>query len=280
MNLRTAVIKIIKIFRDAIRHQTPIKYLISRFMVKTGMCEHTKINRDGYKLHFFKTNVSVSMWLLGADYYREEESIIKSILRPGDSFVDVGANIGHLAIVGKLKVGAGRVIAIEAHPQTALYAKKNFDLNELDIEMLNYAVGDAPGVLTFTDLYADDCNSIAHGEDGGIPVMVKTLDEMLVDLDRIRLLKIDVEGYELMVLWGAACILERVQFIYLEVWDKLTNRYGYPPQELIRYLEKMNFKIYRVKSPTERELISSSESFSNLENILAISSRTFNLDLH
>ena len=263
--------KIIKLFLDAMRHPTPIKYIFVRFLVKTGLCEHLKINRDGYKLHFFRTNVSVSMWLMGQAYYRDEEALLKQLLSPGDNFVDVGSNIGHLAIVGKKRVKDGRVIAIEAHPQTALYAKKNFKLNGIDVEMLNFAVGDKAGVMTFTDLFADDCNSIAQDEETGIVVTVKTLDELLGNLNEIKLLKIDVEGYEFLAFQGATDVLKRVQFIYFEVWDKLTARYKYSPRDIIDLLEGLKFKIYRVKGPLDYELILPNESFSNLENLLAIS---------
>ena len=268
--------KIIKTFRDAMYHQTPIKYIFARFLVKTGLCEFLKINRDGYKLHFFRTNVSVSMWLLGRDYYRDEENLIKKLLKPGDSFVDVGANIGHLSIVGKRQVADGRVIAIEAHPQTALYAKENFRLNRIDVEMLNFAVGDKPGVMIFTNLFADDCNSIAQGEENGNPVTVKTLDELLIELKEIRLLKIDVEGYELMVFQGATDVLKRVQFVYFELWDKLTVKYKYSPRDIIQLLEGLKFKIYHVNNLLEYELINPNESFSKLENLLAISDTIFN----
>ena len=58
------------------------------------------------------------MWMQGMQYYAWEESFIQSLLREGDTFVDVGANIGSLTLAAKLKVKDGIVVAIEAHPRT------------------------------------------------------------------------------------------------------------------------------------------------------------------
>jgi FkbM family methyltransferase len=268
------LIKLIKLLRIASCHQNPVKYIFARLLVKTGFCEILYINRDNYKLHFFKTNVSVSMWLSGRDYYCNEEALIRQILKIGDNFIDVGANIGHLSIVGKKCVKNGRVIAIEAHPVTSNYAKKNFNLNKIDIEMLNFAVGNKSGVVSFSNLFADDCNSVIEDIEGNsVLIKIKTLDELLFDLNEIKLLKIDVEGYELMVLQGATETLKKTHYIYFEVWDKLTFKYKYSPRQLLEYLQSFKFNIYRVKTLNKFQLIlPSDDDFSRIENLLAIKS--------
>lgn len=213
------------------------------------------------------------MWLLGKDYYRDEEALMRQLLRPGDNFVDVGSNIGHLSIVAKNQVKGGRVVAIEAHPQTAEYARKNFALNSVDIDLLNFGVGAQRGVMTLTNLYADDMNYIVEDRQGGDLVSVRTLDDLLASLDEIQLLKVDIEGYELMAFRGAVEVLKRARFVYFEVWSDLTEKYNYTPRELIGYLEGLDFKIYHVRSVNDYEPLFPDEDFSKSENLLAVSAR-------
>ena len=127
--------------------------------------------------------------------------------------------------------------------------------------------------MAFTSLAADDCNSISDSQKTGIEVTVKTLDELLSGLDEIRLLKIDIEGYELKAFMGAVKVLVKAQFVYFELWDKLTLKYGHSPNDVIRFLEGMGFKIYRVNELQECEFIALGETFSNIENLLAVSNK-------
>ncbi len=263
--------KIIRTIKDSAQQPYPLKYIVARLLVKTGWCKYLKIERDGYKLIFFESNVSVSMWLSGKQYYRAEEALIKKLLRHNDNFVDVGSNVGHLSIVAKKQVKNGQVIAIEAHPKTAEFASKNFLLNEVDVQLLNCGVGAIAGSMHFTDLVADDMNYVIETSSDGREIPVRTLDDILAGLDEIRLLKIDIEGYELMALQGAKHILSRVTFIYFEVWRELTAKYRYSPSDLIKFLEDLNFNIYHVTTLDQYKSLSSDEDFSTNQNLLAVS---------
>ena len=70
-------------------------------------------------------------------------SYLKSTLRKGDCFVDVGANIGLMTIFASKCVGnEGQVVAFEAHPKTAELLKENIQLNQLmNIQVCQYALG-------------------------------------------------------------------------------------------------------------------------------------------
>ena len=204
----------------------------------------------------------------GLQYYAWEESFIQSLLRDGDTFVDVGANIGNLTIAGKLKVSGGTVVAIEAHPRTFSFLVRNIALNQLTVDARNVAVGDKPGMLAFSDMHADDCNGISLTA-GGIAVPVQTLDIELKDLGDIRLLKIDVEGYEFMTLRGAGEVLARTKFVYFELWDKLTARYDYTPADILLLLNGAGFHVYRILDSGERQEITLGADFSQPQNYLA-----------
>lgn len=260
--------KIARTFKVARHHEKPFRYMASRALVKTGLCSRLVLRRNGYRLRFHPSNVSVSMWMEGLQYSAWEEGFIRSLLRPGDTFVDVGANIGNLTIAGKLEIKDGKAVAIEAHPRTYAFLASNIALNGLEVDTRNVAVGENAGMLTFSDMHADDCNGVSLvGE--GISVPVQTLDDALGALGEIRLLKIDIEGYELMAFRGASDVLRRTKYVYFELWDKLTQRYGYQPAQLLGMLKEAGFTVYQIAEDNHREVLPPGADFSCLRNYLA-----------
>ena len=94
------------------------RFIFSRVLKFSGLWRLKTIQRDGYRLHLHPAMSSLSLWV---NKERETDSrVLKALLRQGDTYVDVGANIGHLAIEASLLVGkSGQVYAFEAHPRTA-----------------------------------------------------------------------------------------------------------------------------------------------------------------
>ena len=64
-------------------------------------------------------------------------------------------------------------------------------------------------------------------------------------MQRVRLIKIDVEGYELLALKGASKTLQKTDLIYFEFWENLSRKYRYGQRELIDFLHSEGFSIYR-----------------------------------
>src|SRR5260370_7902570 len=85
-------------------------------------------------------------------FFHREESLPRKVLRPGDGFVDVGANIGALSLAASSIVGQnGHVFAVEAHPRTVEYLRGNVRLNEAEnVRIIHAAVGDREGIVHFT----------------------------------------------------------------------------------------------------------------------------------
>jgi FkbM family methyltransferase len=133
-------------------------------------------------------------------------------LRPGDLFIDVGANIGlYTLYVAEMGV---EVIAVEPNGHSAARVQENLDHNGLRAEIVQKALAEKPGVVRMTD-DLDVLNHIVEG-DAGVEVEATTLDELLGD--RTAAVKIDVEGAEERVLAGAVRALEekRISLLQLE----------------------------------------------------------------
>jgi FkbM family methyltransferase len=214
----------------------PTRYLFSRFLVRTGLCRLLTIKTNGYKLHYFPTAISSELWQNPSARIYEMLPYIKA----GDIIVDVGANVGTTVIPSAMAVGdSGTVLAFEAHPKTFQYLESNVKLNNLtNVKLFHNALGEKKGKVTFSDNDADDQNSVIFNSNSGISVDVTVLDDFTEDFEKIDLLKIDVEGYELFVLQGAEETLQKTKCINIEISEAHFAKFGYSCKTVIEFLEK------------------------------------------
>jgi FkbM family methyltransferase len=148
---------------------------------------------------------------------------VLGLLRPGDVFVDVGANAGYFTVLAALRVGAsGQVFAFEPNPAVRDQLVGHVGLNDLEkrVTVADVALADRDedGVPFFVSCWPENDgissltpapDTIARGglrADATIAVAVRRFDtwRASVALDRIDLMKIDVEGAESQLLAGMA----------------------------------------------------------------------------
>jgi FkbM family methyltransferase len=131
-----------------------------------------------------------------------EIAAITSDLRPGDTFVDVGANCGLFTLFAARQVGPkGRVLAVEPIPELQSRLKFNIKANGFgNIDVLETAVGPEIGTTTLHVKTEQFGQSSVHHAEGWIPtaVSVTTLLEVIEGsgVERVGAMKIDIEGYE------------------------------------------------------------------------------------
>jgi FkbM family methyltransferase len=246
----------------------PVRFLVSRLLWRTGLSHHFVVRRNGYRIRFHPSAVSAAVWT-DPSYPSQEEAFVASTLRPGDCYVDVGANVGMLALRAATLVGdTGRVIAIEAHPRTYQFLADNVSLNEFgSMQVIQRAVGDADGAVTFSDYLSDDQNHVVIGG-AGVAVPVQRLDDLIPD-GPIALLKVDVEGFELPVFRGAPAVLARTRVILFESWDQHAARYGYAVADVLALLRDSGFVLYRLVGSELQPVVGPGRS-PGCENLVAI----------
>jgi FkbM family methyltransferase len=176
--------------------------------------------------------------------------LFATLLRPGMTVLDVGANVGYYALTAAALVGpAGRVHAFEPTPAVAARLRENVALNDFDHVAVNQvAVTDAPGTLRF-HLSADDseANSLCAVEPGGatIDVPATTLDDYAAGhgLGRVDFVKIDVEGAEVRALRGGRRLLSgpEAPMVIIEVNPVTLRAAGAGPEELVAELESLGY---------------------------------------
>jgi len=146
---------------------------------------------------------------------------VLAFLRPGGVAIDIGANLGEWTVPLARAVGpAGRVLAVEPAPRAADSLDKTFAANALvQAELIRCAVGDHDGTAEFVmpmvtsarvDTGTARIGPAAAGHEA-LKVALRRLDSLAADrrLERIDLIKIDVEGHERQVLDGAQATLAR-----------------------------------------------------------------------
>ena len=141
-----------------------------------------------------------------------ETDIIRKLLRPGYTFVDVGANDGYFSLLASSLVGeSGKVIALEPTPDIAAELRANIHLNGFkNISVLERAASDVTGELTLTTPLGAGSGMTTFRSVAGRSWRVKAdrLDVLLSDSPPPNVVKVDVEGAELKVLRGMEGLLK------------------------------------------------------------------------
>jgi FkbM family methyltransferase len=146
-------------------------------------------------------------------YEPQETQIAARIVRRGMTVIDVGANWGYFTLLSAYLAGpSGRLLALEPHPALVAMLRENVRLNRLDhIECHDVAAGRARGLAPLIGFDEGGGNwglSQVAGDrsPAGLTCLVQRVDDLIVErgLERVDLIKIDVEGSEADVIAGMA----------------------------------------------------------------------------
>ena len=183
-----------------------------RVAINCGPNEVMVRTASGYLLCSANDPSLISSLLEGGELEPGTRAMLQRLLRPGDTFVDVGANVGLLTLAAATTLqGSGRVVAFEPFEETCALLRKSVYLNghSSKVEIHQAAVSDRAGTQPLFlgntsghhSLYPLD-----EGEGGQAQVQLVRLDDVLAG-QRVDVLKIDAEGAELQVLAGASQLL-------------------------------------------------------------------------
>ena len=258
-----------KRYLDILRkHRHPVRFVVARLLVLTGLCRLFTIPQRGYRLRFHPANLPTCLWIEPS--CREEPlEFFHAYLKPGDKVVDVGANVGDTVLTASVQVGsAGHVFGVEAHPRTYRFLQGNVRLNKVtNVTLFNSAAGEKEGLVRFSDSRYDDMNQVGRGS---LEVPISRLDDLLPGNESIALLKVDVEGYERSVFRGAVALLSRTECVYFEVGDKMCADFGYSAQELLDEVAAHGFQLFIADDRRQFLPMSTNPSFTPYQNVVAV----------
>lgn len=192
---------------------------------------------------------------------RQEVSFILSALKPGMIFFDVGANAGLFAISAAKKLGGKGVFAFEPCSSTCELLKRNLQLNGLaGVNVIQSALGESVGggVLQINVRGRDGLNTLGRATHpdskvvGQENVPITMLDVFMQEhnVPRVDVMKVDIEGAELMMFRGARDLLARADapLILYEGFGALTRGFGYHPVEILWFLESCGYSLFVLNS--------------------------------
>lgn len=176
-------------------------------------------------------------------YELDTARLIRRILRPGDTFIDGGANIGYFSLIAAKRVGPkGRVHAFEPQPANRKRLAEHVERNGLAsiIEIHPVALFDRPGSL---DLHTFENPEANHGQSTFFAGPETASQKVTVEMTRLddylpsvapRLIKLDIEGAEPQAISGMTRTLRTHRpALIVELSASILKRAGFSVRESI-----------------------------------------------
>ena len=181
--------------------------------------------------------------------------LISETVKEGMTIVDVGVNKGYYSLLGaKLMNDKGRVLSFEPDQDNCLWIRRSIEANRYrSIKLYRLALSDREGQALFYPGKRSGWGSLFFSpgttaeQEKPLTVKTRRLDEILeeVGIDSVDIIKIDVEGAELLVLRGAENIIKKSKnvklFIDIDTKSSLKEK-----KELFEFLSNCGFVIYGI----------------------------------
>jgi FkbM family methyltransferase len=218
---------------------------------------------------------------VGGHYEPNEFAVLEGVLHPGMTMIDAGANEGAYTIYAAARVGpVGRVMAIEPSPRELERLRANLELNNAaNVTVVPAALAERPGHVELQ--IAEEAHAGQNtfgsfiyagvGSSGRVSVTTTTID-LLVDeygLDRVDVIKLDLEGAEERALRGARQTLHRFRpLLILEAAEASLARQGGSAAAVSSLLAEDGYRILKF-DPSGR-LVPQSGSSPRSDNLVAV----------
>lgn len=229
------------------------------------------VMRDGIR---YQLDLSCMMqWYVFWDFKEKQRDRLYSMVNPGDVVLDVGTNIGETLLHFARLVGdAGYVYGFEPDEHNYSNVQVNISLNPSEnLHVFNLGVSDRTDTVK---LFRVDANNLGMNRiltedeaakfDNFTTIEVDTIDNVISmnEIDHVDVIKIDIEGYEMHALRGAAnLIATQKPKLFIEVgYTRLINN-GTGPNEMVEFLHQFG---YTIRHSETDELIGADYDFSPL----------------
>lgn len=199
------------------------KYYFNYKLSRLDLAQDNTVNVNGCKMSLLPNDRGISAELMLFKKHEPLHTKLLSIeLKKNMVCIDIGSNIGYYALLESKLVGeGGKVISIEPSPPNFKFLQKNVKLQNINnIETYNFACGDIDGFVKFSVsnrsnwsrvVPENESKSINDEDLTVIDVPIKKLDTFLgeISLNKIDIIRMDIEGYEYAALKGMTQTIEK-----------------------------------------------------------------------
>ena len=202
------------------------------------------------------------------DYEKQESDMMENLVADGDSFFDIGANIGWYSINIAASRRTTKVFCFEPIPRTFKELQKNLSLNSVpNVQAYNFGFSNQVGEFPFYYYLEGSGNASSANLTGRTDVetvtcKVRTLDDYINETgERVDFIKCDVEGGELLVFKGSLETIARDRpIVFSEILRKWSAKFNYNPNEIFELFRARGYRSFIVKGKHLSEFFSMDES--------------------
>lgn len=222
------------------------------FLVRATADNLSRLDLDGFALWIDLDDPSVSAVIRHEHGWEGHVSdALSEALRPGSTFIDVGANVGfHTFLAASIVGHGGSVTAIEPSSENCRLLQMSKAENKAEhVTILPFALDRTPGIRYLASHLGTNAGLIPdtrkHLIDGrGTPVYATTLDD--VAPPKVDVVKIDVEGAEFRVLEGGLRTVERDRpLIIMEFSCEMSERTsGVDPGQALQSVLDLGYQLF------------------------------------
>jgi len=219
-----------------------------------------KLRQTEVTVHGFRLNLdpvdSLELSIFQS-YEPFETQLLTNEIQPGETIIDVGANIGYYTLLfSKLTGETGRVFALEPDPRNYQILRGNIDQNgRTNVVAFNKAASDTFGESSLylsPDNYGDHQAYASDEKRQRIVIQTARIDDLISGA--VDLVKLDVQGFEFTALKGMRRLLlnNRAITIFTEFWPAGLHRAGSNAGEFLRFLSSLDFEIFWINEYASR----------------------------
>lgn len=213
----------------------------NKFVSKIGRKFHSSIKPEYMKKFGYKLFLDPHDQLMLSVKEYPIHPILKKIIKPGDTIIDVGANIGVLTLYFRQLIGdKGKLYSFEPDPLSFSILEKNIVQNSLkNVTIENKAVSNKNGSVGFEVSENNTAGRIKENDGNMLNVDCVTLDSYFSEkITKVDFVKIDTEGFDWTVLKGMKNMINSNPEIKLmvEFHSRLLNKSGITPREFLKII--------------------------------------------
>lgn len=218
------------------------------FRMKRTFRKKVRVETPDFIIYADPDDVSAGVLIINEKTYEPHvTNVIRNLLRNDSVYIDVGCNIGWFVLLGATIAKQGKVVGIEPNYHNLQLLYQSVSENRFtNVVIMPYAVTDSTKILQMGGFagYSFVRNDGAGDLEANY-VQGYTLDYLLRDIERVDIIKMDIEGHEPIALNGMKTVITRYRpTIVSEFHPKLIEEFSHvDPQSYLDDLQSLGYKL-------------------------------------